>query len=369
MNRSRLSSLAFVKSLGTPFVAFALALAAGCGSGTGAQGAVDSRASMTVTLGSPVAQKIPLEIIASGSIAAWQEMSLGVELSGVRVEQVLVEVGSRVKAGQPLVRLDRRTLEVQARQAEASVAQARANLDLAQTSARRGESLLAQKLISESDSEELRANLSRAEAQLAASVAERDAARLDLEFSTLRSPDAGVISSRSVQPGQIISVGNELLRLIRQGRVEWRAEISEADLGSVKIGSRVELTAPDGERVVGKVRAISPAVDPQTRTALIYADLPQPGGLRAGMFAEGRLVLGEKTAMVVPRDSVVVRDGYSYVFVVNEDSKVEQRRVTVGARQPDTVEIRDGLEPTDRFAVRGAGFLSDGDLVRVIEGD
>lgn len=365
-----LSSLhSFVKCPRTPFVAFVCVTLAACGSPGAPDDAAEGRASMTVTVGTPAERKIPLEIVASGSIAAWQEMSLGVELSGVRVEQVLVEVGDRVKAGAPLVRLDKRTLEVEARQADASVAQARANLDLAQTSGTRGESLLGQKLISESDAEELRANLSRAEAQLAASVAERDAARLDLEFSTLRSPDAGVISSRSVQPGQIISVGNELLRLIRQGRLEWRAQISEGDLARVRIGSRVELMAPDGELVVGKVRAISPAVDPDTRTALIYADLPQPGSLRAGMFAEGRLVLGETTGMVVPRDAVVVRDGYSYVFVLGEDSQVSQRRVKVGVRQPDVVEIREGLEPTDRFVVRGAGFLSDGDLVRVTEGE
>jgi RND family efflux transporter MFP subunit len=356
-------------SLVVPRAALALvaaALLAACGSS--APKNLAAPPSMTVTVTSVAARDIRREIVSSGSVAAWQEMSLGVELSGVRVEQVLVEVGSRVVAGQTLLRLDQRTLQVQARQAEASLAQSRASLDLARSSAARGESLLAQKLISTSNFDELRATLSRAEAQLASSEAERDAARLRLGFATLRAPDAGIISARSVQPGQIISVGAELLRLIRRGRLEWRAEVSESDLGRTRIGGVVELTGPDGAKVLGKIRTISPAVDPKSRTALIYADLPSPGSLRAGMFAEGRLVIGAGAVSVVPRESVVFRDGYPYVFVVGADSRVVQRRIVAGTTLSDSVEVRSGLAAGDRIAVRGAGFLSDGDVVRVVTG-
>ena len=146
-------------------------------------------------------------LVVSGSVAAWEEMSLGVELTGIRVAAVLVDVGDTVRAGQPLVRLDARTLEVQARQAEASVAQARASLDLARANATRGESLVKEGLISSSDSDELRATLTKAEAQLATAEADREAARLRLGFATLTAPDAGVISARTVQPGQIVSAG------------------------------------------------------------------------------------------------------------------------------------------------------------------
>jgi RND family efflux transporter MFP subunit len=322
--------------------------------------------SMTVTVASVSSRDIRREIVASGSVAAWQEMSLGVELSGVRVDQVLVEVGSRVTAGQTLLRLDRRTLEVQARQSEASLAQAQASLDLARSSAARGETLLAQKLISTANFDELRATLSRAVAQVASAEAERDAARLRLGFATLRAPDAGVISARSVQPGQIVAVGSELLRLIRRGRLEWRAEISESDIGRTRAGDVVELTGPDGAKVPGTIRAISPAVDPKSRTALIYADLPKPGSLRAGMFAEGRLVIGTASVSVVPREAVVFRDGFPYVFIVGSDSRVVQRRIVAGTSFADAVEIRSGLAASERIAVRGAGFLSDGDVVRVV---
>lgn len=337
-----------------------------CG-GRGDAEAPANGASLTITTATATRQSIPVEIVASGAVAAWEEMALGVELTGIRIARVLVEVGDVVKSGQPLLELDKRTLAIDARQAEASLAQARANLELAQASANRGATLLDQKLISTSDSEELRANLSRAEAQLESAVAERDAKSLRLRFATLTSPDAGIISSRTAQPGQIVSVGTELMRLIRRGRLEWRAQIADRDIGSVKPGARVELSGPDGARVEGIVRAVAPSVDVQSRTALIYADLPKPGGLKAGMFAEGRIVLGKGDAMVVPREAVVVRDGYSYVFMVDDKSRVHQRRVTVGSQRSDVVVIRDGLAPEERVAVQGAGFLSDGDLVRVAE--
>ena len=327
-----------------------------------------SVASMTVTVTEAVRRNVEREVVASGSVAAWQEMSLGVELTGLRIATVLVEPGTRVAAGQALLELDRRTLDVQARQAEASLAQARASLELARSQAARGETLLAQNLISGANFDELRANRSKAEAGLAAAEAERDAARLRLGFATLRAPDAGLISARNAQPGQIVSAGTELLRLIRRGRLEWRAEVAEIDLPSLKVGSAVQLRAPDGSRVAGTIRAVSPAIDPKTRAALIYADLPEPGALRAGMFAEGRLTVGRAEVSVVPRESVVFRDGFPFVFVLGEGDRVAQRRIETGAAQGDFLEVRSGLAAGDRIVVKGAGFLGDRDLVKVVAG-
>ncbi len=325
-------------------------------------------ASLTVTVAEATRRSVEREVVASGSVAAWQEMSLGVELTGLRIATVLVEPGTRVQAGQALLELDRRTLDVQARQAEASLAQARASLELARSQATRGERLLAQNLISSADFDELRANRSKAEAGLAAAEAERDSARLRLGFATLRAPDAGVISARSAQPGQIVSAGNELLRLIRRGRLEWRAEVADIDLPRIKVGSAVQLRAPDGSQVTGTIRAVSPAIDPKTRAALIYADLPELGALRAGMFAEGRLAVGRAEVSVVPREAVVFRDGFPFVFVLGEGDRVVQRRIETGAAQADFLEVRSGLTPGERIVVKGAGFLGDRDLVKVVAG-
>jgi RND family efflux transporter MFP subunit len=350
------------------YAALAVATLALAGCSRGKDQPPPAASSLTVTLVSADRRSIDREIAASGSVAAWQEMSLGVELSGIRVANVLVEPGDRVRAGQALLELDRRTLDVQARQAEASLAQARANSELAASQERRGATLLERNLISTNDFEVLRANRARAEAQFVAAEAERDAARLRLGFATLRAPDAGVISVRRVQPGQVVASGGELLRLIRRGRLEWRAEIAENDLSRIAVGANVDLRGPGGEAVKGVIRAVSPSIDPQTRTALVYADLPQPGALRAGMFAEGRLRVGKAEVIVVPRQSVVFRDGYPYVFVMGEGGKVLQRRIESGPPQGDLVEVRAGLKPGDRVVARGAGFLSDGDAVKVVGG-
>ena len=345
-------------------LAAALALSACSRGGNKAPAA----SSLTVTLVAAERRQIDREIVASGSVAAWQEMSLGVEVAGLRVANVLVEPGDKVVAGQALVELDRRTLDVQARQAEASLAQARANAELAISQEKRGATLLERNLISTNDFEVLRANRSKAEAQVVSAEAERDASKLRLGFATLRAPDAGVISTRNVQPGQIVSGGGELLRLIRRGRLEWRAEVSENDLPRIKVGATVDLRGPAGDVVTGVIRAVSPSIDPQTRTALVYADLEKPGALRAGMFAEGRLRVGKADVTVIPRQSVVFRDGYPYVFVMGEGGKVLQRRIESGPPQGEFIEVRSGLKDGEKVVARGAGFLSDGDIVKVVDG-
>jgi multidrug efflux pump subunit AcrA (membrane-fusion protein) len=136
----------------------------------------------------------------------------------------------------------------------------------------------------------------------------------------------------------------------------------------------VELTGPGGQRIRGRVRTVAPAVDPETRTGFLYADLPEPGNLRAGMFAQGELLLGAATATVLPREAVIYRDGFPYVFVAGAPGdgglfNVQQRRITVGGQRGEVIEVQAGLEAGEKVIVRGAGFLSDGDLVREVKGD
>ncbi|MSR00488.1 MAG: efflux RND transporter periplasmic adaptor subunit [Gammaproteobacteria bacterium] len=362
MKHTLLSNLCLIIGFNCLF----LALGA-CGGRGGAKAPV-AASSLTVTVTQAVSRQVERQVVASGSVAAWQEASLGVELTGIRVARVLVEVGAQVRAGQVLVELDKRTLEVQARQSDASLAQARASFDLARAQASRGESLRDQNLISKSNYDELLANLAKTKAQVDSAEGERDASRLRLGFATLRAPDAGIISGRFVQPGQIVASGVELIRLISRGRLEWRAEVSEADLPRIKIGALVQLSTTNGENIMGRIRAVSPSLDFQRRTALIYVDLPQPGSFRAGMFAEGRLAVGSANVLLIPRESVVFRDGYPYVFVLGQAGRVAQRRIEVGMAQANNIEVRAGLQPSDKLVVRGAGFLGDGDIVKVVVG-
>lgn len=327
--------------------------------------AAPSQPSLTVSVATPTQQDLPRRITASGSVAAWEPVSLGVELSGQRVAEVLVEVGTVVTAGQPLLRLDTRSLAMELRQAEAALAQANATLAVASANARRGERLKREQLIADSEADQLIAGELGAKAQRQTAQAQLENARLRLGFTTLASPHAGVISQRRVQPGQVVSAGTELFTLIRDGRLEWRAELPESELILLAPGAKARLVGPDGAAVEGTVRVVSPSLDAQSRTGTVYVDLPAPGALRAGMYAQGDLVLGARPARTLPDQAIVERDGYRYVFVLGEGDVVAQRRVTLGTRQDHLVEVVDGVEANDRVVVEGAGFLADGDRVRV----
>ena len=322
--------------------------------------------SLTVSLATPTTREVVREVVASGAVAAWEEVSVGVELSGVRVSSVEVEVGSVVKQGDVLLRLDDRTLASQLAQSDASVTEAQTNLETARRKASRVLELANDRMVSLQDAEEAEAARANAQARLNTAMASRDAARVQRDFTVVRAPVDGVVSSRSVQPGQVVGAGGELLRLIRDGRLEWRAELAEADLLLVAPGATVQVQTPAGA-IAGVVRRVSPALDAQSRTGTIYADLPEPGGLRAGMFAQGRITLGRARAMLIPNDAVVRRDGRAYVFTVEDDNRVREQGIEVGPTHGESIEVRSGLPADARVVASGAGFLGDGDLVRVVE--
>ncbi|OZA99517.1 MAG: hypothetical protein B7X59_03865 [Polaromonas sp. 39-63-203] len=184
-------------------------------------------------------------------------------------------------------------------------------------------------------------------------------------------PDSGVISARSATVGAVVASGTELFRLIRQGRLEWRAEVTSAELGRIAAGTPVRLQPASGGEIQGRVRMIAPSVDPLTRTALVYVDLPGAAGkspsVKAGMFARGEFELGQTDSLTIPQRALVVRDGFNYVFLLGSDNRVSQVKVQTGRLAGDRVEIVSGLAPDTRIVVNGAGFLNDGDLVRVAD--
>lgn len=321
---------------------------------------------MAVTLAKAETRNIERSIIASGPVSAWEEMQLGVELSGVRVTSLNVDVGQSVKRGQLLLELDHRTLDSDLRQADASLNEAKAGLQLANINFNRGQQLAKSQLISASALDELRAGVVQAQARLSTTQAIRDGVQLKRDFASLRAPDDGIISKRLVQPGQVVMAGNELLRLIRRGRLEWRAELNETDLARVQTGAKVRLQTSTGEIVEGIVRAVSPGLDAMTRTGTLYADLPNPGSLKAGTFLEGRILTSASQALTVPSTALIQRDGHSYVYIVTADSTVQRVRVSSGASEQGFVEITQGLKAGDAVVDSGAGFLSDGDRVNVV---
>ena len=129
----------------------------------------------------------------------------------------------------------------------------------------------------------------------------------------------------------------------------------------------VTLTTAGGSVVTGTTRMVAPTVDPQTRNGLVYVDLPTPGPARAGMFARGEFDVGSSSALTLPQSAVLLRDGFSYVYLVDGESKARQTKVGVGRRIGDRIEITRGLDASARVVASGGGFLADGDTVRIVD--
>ncbi|HVE53588.1 MAG TPA: efflux RND transporter periplasmic adaptor subunit, partial [Ramlibacter sp.] len=307
-----------------------------------------------------------------GNLAAWQEASIGAEAGGFRITEVLAGVGDRVRRGQVLARFANDALEADVAQARAAFAEAEASAADAANNAARARTLQQTGAMSASQINQYITAEATARARVAAARAQLQAQQVRLSQTAVHAPDDGVISARAATVGAVVQNGAELFRLIRKGRLEWRAEVTSAELGRITPGTRAVITATSGARLEGRVRMIGPTVDPQTRVALVYADvtpLPGPafGSARAGMFARGEFDLGSQPALTVPQPAVVVREGFSYVFQVQGD-RVRQVKVQIGRIAGDRLQVLSGLSPDMRIVASGGGFLNDGDLVRVTNG-
>jgi RND family efflux transporter MFP subunit len=325
-------------------------------------------ASLTVTTTALRSVDLARGITANGSIFPWQEIIVGAEVGGYRVAAVNVDVGDQVKRGQELVRLRDDLLNAELTSKRANLASAEASFENAAAAYRRARSLTVSGALSQSDVDQLKSEELAARARVEVAKADLETAELRLKYTRVTAPDDGVISVRNVAVGQIAQPGGEMLRMVRKGRVEWRAEIPESRLRDIKIGQTVRLTTADGSVLEGKVRTVSPTVDSTTRAGLVYVDISSSTA-RPGMFARGEIVLDRSEAPMLPIASVVVQDGYSYVFVLKADDTVERRRVETGAVKDNMIEIVSGVQPREQVVDRGAGFLKDGDRVNVVKGN
>jgi RND family efflux transporter MFP subunit len=339
------------------------------GGSTRMRAPVAAAAAQAVTTRTLETVQVARGITANGTVYAWQEIVVGPEVGGYLVAAVNVEVGDRVRKGQALVQLSEDLLAADVASKRANLDQAQASLENAESAYRRAQSLSGSGALSQSDLDKLRAEELAARARVAVTKAELQGSDLRLRHTRVTAPDDGVISARSVNVGQVAQVGTEMLRLLRKGRVEWRAEIPESRIREIRVGQNVKLTTADGAQLDGKVRAIAPTVESSTRASLVYVDIPSTGGAaRPGMFARGEILLGQSAAGMVPLSSVVTQDGYTYVFVVSDQQLVVRRRVETGAVHGKQIELVGGVEPGERIVDKGAGFLKDGDRVRVIVG-
>ena len=330
---------------------------------------------LTVNVTQAQSAALPVRVTANGSIAAWQEASVGNEANGLRLADVRVNVGDVVKKGQVLATFAPDTLNADVAQIRASVAEAEATLAEASSNAQRARGLQTTGALSEAAINQYLTAERTAKARLDAQRAMAQLQQLRLKQTQVLAPDNGIISARSATVGAVLPAGQELFRMIRQGRLEWRGEVAANDLGVLKPGMVALVTAGNGPAIKGTVRMVAPTVDPQTRNGLVYVDLPNVAtaaggsGARAGMFARGEFEVGSGSGLTLPQSAVQLRDGFSYVLRVGPDSKLTQVKVAVGRRVGDRIEITGGIDAATRVVASGGGFLGDGDTVRVVAED
>lgn len=441
--------------------------------------AATTKPALTVSSTSLQKDAWAVDILADGVITPWQEAVIASEIGGLRITEVLVDIGQVVKKGQPLARLSQATIEadiaqqqavinqakaevvraqagvmqsqssvaqaeagvVQAQaglaqsnatidqaqaglaQANAGIAQATASLSEAQSNAERAKRLQSTGALPQQQIDQYftaattaragvegqkagaaaqRATLEAQKAGLAARQAEVKAQQVGVESSkvavkaqeaalaaqqaglkvqeaglksheirlsqtTIVAADDGIISARSASLGAVVQPGTELFRLIRQNKLEWRAEISANDLGQIREQQDATVTLPTGETVTGAVRLIAPTLDSNTRRATIYVSLPKGSSARPGMFVQGTLKQGSSDAVTLPQTSIILRDGRYYIFEILSDNHVRQHEVKVGRQRKDRVEILSDLDKGMRIVANGGAFLNDNDLVQVVD--
>jgi len=334
------------------------------------------RPALSVTLTAPEPADWPRIVTAYGNVVAQQEAVIGPELSGYRLTKVLVDVGDRVTQGQLLARVADEVVAAELAQSRAAVEEAEARLAEARADADRARTRRVEEsgALSAQQINQFLAGEQSAQARLSAARAKVQADELRLSQTRILAPEDGVISARTATVGSLAQPGSELFRMILGGRLEWRAQVTALELAQVAAGMAAALVppgaAPGGgqvERVEGRVRMVAPTLDPQTRYALVYVDLPADSPLRAGMFVRGELAIGQAKALTLPQSAVVLREGFAYVFQVGDDGRVGEVKVELGRRVGDRVEITRGLTADMRLVATGAGFLADGDLVRVVD--
>ncbi len=329
-----------------------------------------AKPSLAVVAVQPSRQMLPYRLEANGNIAAWQEASIGAETGDLRLAEVRAEAGDTVKRGQVLALFASEIPQAELAQARAVLAEAEAAAKEAAANAARARSVQASGALSAQQIGQYLSAEAAAQARVQSAQANLALAELRLRHTQVLASDDGVISLRNPQItlGAVVPQGQELFRLIRRNRLEWRAEVTAEELSRLRPGLAATVKSASGAEVQGRVRRIAPTVDAQTRNALIYVDLPagKEGGFKPGMFARGEFALGSRSVMTVPRQALVVRDGFSYVFLIDADHSVRQTKVAVGAQFGDVVEIRAGLAVDARLAGSGAGFLNDGDRVRLV---
>jgi RND family efflux transporter MFP subunit len=322
---------------------------------------------LTVVTTHARSEQLPLQVPATGNVHAWQEASIGAESDGLTLIEVLVDVGDKVKRGQLLARFNSDIIAAELEEARASVAQATAAAEEAELNFSRAKTLAMSRAISTQQLDQTRIASMTARAQLDAARAFEKKQRLRLEQTRVHAPSDGIISARSATIGTVVPSAQELFRLIENGRLEWRAQVSMSDIEKLAEGQNAVITNQQQAAIKGSLRRLAPTIDTNTHSGLVYIDLPANTHLRAGTFLRGYIEVGDTTSLTLPQSAVILRDGFHYVMQVGAQSVVSLKKIVIGRQVNDRVEIITGLSPAESVITSGLSFLNAGDKVRVVD--
>lgn len=319
----------------------------------------------TVTILTPGRQSVSNTISATGSLAARREMPVGVVGEGGMVTRVWVEAGDWVGAGQVLASIERSVQTQETLQLGANISVAQADAKLAQAELDRAQALLARGFISKADIDRRTATRDAAVARVRVAQAQLGAGRARVGRLDIRAPAAGLVLTRAVEPGQIVSAGSGVLfRLARGGEMELRAQLAESDLARLAVGMGAQVT-PVGTTTGfnGQIWQMPPVIDPQTRQGVVKVALAYNQALRPGGFASATIASGRVDAPLLPESAVLSDEKGNYVLIVGKDNKIERRAVTVGAVNETGIPIIAGLAGTERVVMTAGAFLNPGETV------
>ena len=320
----------------------------------------------SVSVMQPGRRPIARVVSATGTLAARVDMPVGIAGEGGRVTAVLVQPGDWVHAGQVLATVDRSVQAQTAASLSAQIRVAQADANLAQSNLQRAQSLVSKGFISRADIEsktatrdEAIARVRVAQAQLAQQQATNG--RLDV-----RAPAEGLVLTRQVEPGQVVSGGSgTLFRLAKGGEMELRAQVAEGDLAGLRVGASAQVTPVGSARsFAGRIWQVSPVIDPTSRQGTARVAIPFDPALRPGGFASATITGGASDAPLLPQSAIQSDDKGNFVFVLGAGDKVQRRAVTLGEASDDGVAIASGLTGDEQVVTSAGAFLNPGQRIK-----
>ena len=368
--RKRMLTIAAVALIAVVLLGVWYAFAHGKGDGAAAGGAGGPGAQNipNVTVMIPGRVSVQAAITANGTIAARREMPVGIAGEGGQVVRVLVEPGQWVGAGQTLAIIDRSVQSQQAASLAASIKVAQADADLAQAELERAQALVGRGFISKADMDRKRATRDSANARVRVAQAQYQEAVARNGRLNIVAPEAGLVLTRQVEPGQVVGAGSGVLfRMAKGGEMEMLAQLAEADLQRIRVGTSATVT-PVGTslQIAGQVWQVSPIINMDTRQGTVRIAVSYSAALRPGGFADARLVSGTEQAPLLPESAVHSSPEGSFVLIVGNDNKIARAPVKVGTITDGGVSIASGLTGNEKVVVLAGAFLNPGDKVKPV---